>query len=83
MNTNGKSNNPDRSGLAPRDGEKIAKTTPQAKNTGFMKPMQPSEDLAKIVGTEPLPRSEVTKKIWVHIQEAHSSESKGQTGNLG
>jgi len=69
MNTNGKSNNPDRSGLAPRDGEKIAKTTPQAKNTGFMKPMQPSEHLAKIVGTEPLPRSEVTKKIWVHIKK--------------
>jgi len=38
-------------------------------NTGFMKPMQPSEHLAKIVGTEPLPRSEVTKKIWAHIKK--------------
>jgi chromatin remodeling complex protein RSC6 len=34
-----------------------------------MKPMQPSEHLAKIVGTEPLPRSEVTKKIWAHIKK--------------
>jgi len=33
-----------------------------------MKPMQPSEDLAKIVGTEPLPRSEVTKRIWAYIK---------------
>jgi upstream activation factor subunit UAF30 len=34
-----------------------------------MKPMQPSEHLAKIVGKEPLPRSEVTKKIWAHIKK--------------
>ena len=38
-------------------------------NSGFMKPMQPSEDLAKIVGSQPLPRSEVTKKIWAHIKK--------------
>ena len=31
--------------------------------------MQPSEHLAKIVGAEPLPRSEVTKKIWAHIKK--------------
>jgi upstream activation factor subunit UAF30 len=31
--------------------------------------MQPSEHLAKIVGKEPLPRSEVTKKIWAHIKK--------------
>jgi SWIB/MDM2 domain len=35
----------------------------------FMKPMQPSEQLAQIVGAEPLPRSEVTKKIWAHIKK--------------
>ena len=33
-----------------------------------MKPMQPSEHLAKIVGDEPLPRTEVTKKVWAHIK---------------
>ena len=48
---------------------KMAKTTPKAKNSAFMKPMQPSEHLAKIVGTEPLPRTEVTKKIWAHIKK--------------
>jgi chromatin remodeling complex protein RSC6 len=31
--------------------------------------MQPSEQLAKIVGSEPLPRSEVTKKVWEHIKK--------------
>ena len=38
-------------------------------NSAFMKPMQPSEQLAKIVGAQPLPRSEVTKKIWAHIKK--------------
>jgi|SRR3984893_10400364 upstream activation factor subunit UAF30 len=47
----------------------MAKTTPKAKNSAFMKPMRPSEHLAKIVGTEPLPRTEVTKKIWAHIKK--------------
>jgi upstream activation factor subunit UAF30 len=49
--------------------ETMVKTTPKTKSSAFMKPMQPSEDLAKIVGTEPLPRSEVTKKIWAHIKK--------------
>ena len=48
----------------------MAKPASKAKkNNAFMKPMQPSEHLAKIVGTEPLPRSEVTKKIWAHIKK--------------
>ena len=37
--------------------------------SAFMKPMQPSEHLAQIVGSEPLPRSEVTKKVWEHIKK--------------
>ena len=48
----------------------MAKAASKAKkktNSAFMKPMQPSEQLAKIVGAEPLPRTEVTKKIWAHI----------------
>ena len=38
-------------------------------NSAFMKPMKPSAELAKIVGTDPLPRSEVTKKVWAHIKK--------------
>ena len=47
----------------------MAKAAKAKKNSAFMKPVQPSEDLAKIVGTEPLPRTEVTKKIWAHIKK--------------
>jgi upstream activation factor subunit UAF30 len=50
--------------------ESMAKAAGKAKaNSAFMKPMQPSEHLAKIVGAQPLPRSEVTKKIWAHIKK--------------
>jgi chromatin remodeling complex protein RSC6 len=50
--------------------ESMAKAAGKTKaNSAFMKPMQPSEDLAKIVGSQPLPRSEVTKKIWAHIKK--------------
>lgn len=37
-------------------------------NAGFMKPMTPSTNLASIVGGTPLPRTEVTKKIWAYIK---------------
>ena len=33
-----------------------------------MKPMKISEDLAKVVGAGPMPRSEVVKKLWVYIK---------------
>lgn len=37
-------------------------------NPALMKPVQPTEQLAKIVGSDPLPRSEVTKRVWAHIK---------------
>ena len=38
-------------------------------NAAFMKAMQISDDLAKVVGSEPLPRTEVTKKLWEYIKK--------------
>ncbi|MBN8554284.1 MAG: SWIB/MDM2 domain-containing protein [Deltaproteobacteria bacterium] len=37
-------------------------------NAGFMKPMTPSTTLSTIVGGTPLPRTEVTKKLWAYIK---------------
>ncbi len=37
-------------------------------NAAFMKPMQPDAALAAVVGSAPLPRTEVTKKIWAYIK---------------
>lgn len=36
---------------------------------GIAKPVTPSADLAAIVGTGPLPRSEIVSKIWDHIKK--------------
>jgi len=38
-------------------------------NPAFMKPMKISEALAKVVGSKPLPRTEVTKKLWAYIKK--------------
>lgn len=38
-------------------------------NLAFMKAMKPTEALAKIVGNKPLPRTEVTKKLWEYIKK--------------
>lgn len=37
-------------------------------NAAFMKPLTPSAQLAAVVGATPLPRTEVTKKIWDYIK---------------
>ena len=38
-------------------------------NAAFMKPVTPSPALAEIVGTKPIPRTEVTKKLWAYIKK--------------
>lgn len=40
-----------------------------AANAAFMKPMTVSADLAAVVGPGPMPRSEVTKKLWDYIKQ--------------
>jgi upstream activation factor subunit UAF30 len=41
----------------------------RAPNPAFMKPMKISDALAKVVGSKPLPRTEVTKKLWAYIKK--------------
>ena len=38
-------------------------------NAAFMKPMTPSAVLAAVVGANPLPRTDVTKKVWDYIKK--------------
>lgn len=37
-------------------------------NPAFMKPMTPSAELAEVVGSSPLPRTEITKRLWGYIK---------------
>jgi chromatin remodeling complex protein RSC6 len=43
--------------------------TKRKPNTAFMKPVQPDEKLSAIIGSAPLPRSELVKKMWDYIRE--------------
>lgn len=46
-----------------------APATPRKPNAAFMKAMTPSQELAAVVGAAPLPRTEVTKKVWDYIKK--------------
>jgi upstream activation factor subunit UAF30 len=49
---------------------KTAAAAPARKpNAAFMKAMTPSTALAAVVGAAPLPRTEVTKKVWDYIKK--------------
>jgi chromatin remodeling complex protein RSC6 len=43
-----------------------------------MKPMQPSSDLASVVGSSPMPRTEVTKKLWAYIKKNGLQDAKNR-----
>jgi chromatin remodeling complex protein RSC6 len=47
----------------------MAKGTGRKAGGGLARPVTPSADLAAIVGSSPLPRSEVVSKVWDHIRK--------------
>ena len=64
--------------------KKSAKKAPKKKaakrkpNAAFMKPMKISESLAAVIGGSPMPRTEVTKKIWAYIKKNHLQDPKAR-----
>ena len=55
--------------------KKAGKRKPNAK---FMAPLQPSAALAVIVGSKPLPRTQVVKKLWAYIKKAKLQDPKNR-----
>ncbi|MFN2419843.1 MAG: SWIB/MDM2 domain-containing protein [Gemmatimonadota bacterium] len=47
-------------------------------NPAFMKPMRPDSALGAVVGPEPKPRTEVTKKIWDYIKKNNLQDSQNK-----
>ncbi|OIO09371.1 MAG: hypothetical protein AUJ52_06550 [Elusimicrobia bacterium CG1_02_63_36] len=47
-------------------------------NSQFMKPVQPSADLAEVVGNKPIPRTEITKKLWAYIKKNNLQDPKNK-----
>ena len=52
--------------------------TKRAPSAAFMKPMTPSAQLGMVVGSSPLPRTEVTKKLWAYIKKNNLQDSKNR-----
>lgn len=50
-------------------------------NAAFMKPLTPSPTLAAVIGSDPLPRTEVTKKIWEYIKK-HDLQDPANRRNI-
>jgi upstream activation factor subunit UAF30 len=47
-------------------------------NAAFMKAMTPSAALAAVIGSTPMPRTEVTKKLWAYIKKNGLQDSKNR-----
>ncbi|HEX4233927.1 MAG TPA: SWIB/MDM2 domain-containing protein [Caldimonas sp.] len=48
-------------------------------NAAFMKAMTPSSSLAAIIGERPVPRTEVTKKVWEYIKKNNLQDATKRT----
>ncbi|MFA6111349.1 MAG: SWIB/MDM2 domain-containing protein [Candidatus Latescibacterota bacterium] len=55
--------------------KKKIKRTP---NAAFMKPLQPDAVLAAVVGSKPLPRTEVTSKLWEYIKKNRLQDTQNK-----
>lgn len=69
---------------APKTAKKAATkkaATKRKPNAAFMKPLTPSSALAAVVGAKPLPRTEVTKKLWAYIKK-NNLQDKVQRRNI-
>ena len=47
-------------------------------NPAFMKALTPSAQLAEVVGSKPLPRTEVVKKLWAYIKKNGLQDAKNK-----
>ena len=54
------------------------KKTARKANAAFMKPVQPSATLAEVVGSKPIPRTEVTKRLWAYIKKNKLQDAKNK-----
>ena len=57
---------------------KSAKKSGRKPNAAFMAPLTPSPALAEVVGSKPLPRTDVTKKLWAYIKKNGLQDQKNK-----
>jgi upstream activation factor subunit UAF30 len=56
----------------------MAKKTARKPNAAFMKPVTPSPQLAEVVGNKPMPRTEITKRLWAYIKKNGLQDKKNK-----
>ena len=75
--------NPSRSALFQRENTPnhiiMAKKSARKPNAAFMKPVTPDATLAAVVGSTPMPRTELTKKLWAYIKKNKLQDTKVKT----
>jgi chromatin remodeling complex protein RSC6 len=54
------------------------KTTARTPNAAFMRPVTPSPALAEVIGAAPVPRTEVTRKLWAYIKKNGLQDQKNR-----
>ena len=70
---------PKSKGAAKKATKKAAKKkTARKPNAAFMRPVTPSATLAPVVGAKPMPRTEVTKKLWAYIKKNGLQDKKNK-----
>jgi len=56
----------------------MAKKAARKPNAAFMRPVQPSAALSEVVGSKPIPRTEVKKKLWADIKKNKLQDTKNR-----
>ena len=63
---------------ARKTAKKAAKKSARKPNAAFMRPVTPSPALAAVIGDKPVPRTEVTKKLWAYIKKNGLQDQKNR-----
>ena len=58
--------------------KKAAKKSKRTANAAFMRPVQPDATVAEVVGAKPIPRTEVTKRLWAYIKKNGLQDKKNK-----
>jgi chromatin remodeling complex protein RSC6 len=61
-----------------RKAAKAGRKTKRTPNAAFMRPVEISETLAPVVGAKPIPRTEVTKRLWAYIRKNGLQDTKNR-----
>jgi chromatin remodeling complex protein RSC6 len=63
---------------AKKRAKKAKKRSKRKPNAAFMRPVQPDAKLSEVVGSSPMPRTQLTKKLWAYIKRKGLQDKKNR-----